>query len=346
MDLTSLILNKQYYLIYLLGVMISSGIIKDREYFVDLFNIIIKKIKSKRLIVTLTSLITGVLPIPGRVTVSAGILNTLAPPDKKSRSKFGIIDYLATHHYYLWSPLEKTIIVPMAALGLSYADMLSYTVGLLTITIFYIGWYIFGKMSEDDIILNVKPEPINFSRLIFGAIPLFISIIALILGATHWIAFIGLTLYYILYAKEFNIKKLNSYINWNLIGTLALVIIVSNIVNSNYEDVKNFLETSTILNINTITGFITISSLAYGSSFILGSSGKYAGIVALLATIYGVGFLTWFIAIEFSAYLISPTHKCTHIGRMYFGTSMKKYYAIVSLWTAIMIGYAGLITIM
>jgi len=345
MDLTSLILNKQYYLIYLLGVMISSGIIKDREYFVDLFNIIIKKIKSKRLIVTLTSLITGVLPIPGRVTVSAGILNTLASPDKKSRSKFGIIDYLATHHYYLWSPLEKTIIVPMAALGLSYADMLSYTVGLLTITIFYIGWYIFGKMSEDDIILNVKPEPINFSRLIFGAIPLFISIIALILGATHWIAFIGLTLYYILYAKEFNIKKLNSYINWNLIGTLALVIIVSNIVNSNYEDVKNFLETSTILNINTITGFITISSLAYGSSFILGSSGKYAGIVALLAIIYGDGFLSWFIAIEFSAYLISPTHKCTHIGRMYFGTSMKKYYAIVSLWTAIMIGYAGLITI-
>ena len=93
----------------------------------------------------------------------------------------------------------------------------------------------------------------------------------------------------------------------------------------------------------TIKGFIIVSAIAYGSSFVLGSSSKYAGIVALLAAIYGLEYLTWFIALEFSAYLISPTHKCTHIGRMYFGTTLKKYYAIVSLWTVIMIGYAYLI---
>ena len=176
MDYISLLLDKQVYLVYLLGVMVSAGVIKERKYFNDLFNIIVAKIKSKRLIVTLTSLVTGVLPIPGRVTVSAGVLSTLAPePDtlehRKSRSKFGIIDYLATHHYYLWSPLEKTIIVPMAALGITYTEMLSYTGGLLTITVFYIGWYIFGKMSEDDIELNIKTEPINWYRLIFGALP-------------------------------------------------------------------------------------------------------------------------------------------------------------------------------
>jgi hypothetical protein len=350
MDYISLLLDKQVYLVYLLGVMVSAGVIKERKYFNDLFNIIVAKIKSKRLIVTLTSLVTGVLPIPGRVTVSAGVLSTLAPePDtlehRKSRSKFGIIDYLATHHYYLWSPLEKTIIVPMAALGITYTEMLSYTGGLLTITVFYIGWYIFGKMSEDDIELNIKTEPINWYRLIFGALPLFIAIGALVVGATHWVVFTALTTYYILYAREYSIKKLNSYVNWNLLGVLAAVIVVSNIISSNYEDIKIFLESTALLNMSTTIGFISLSALAYGSSFMLGSSGKYAGIVALLASIYGIEYLTWFIALEFSAYLISPTHKCTHIGRMYFGTSMKKYYAIVSLWTAIMIGYAGLVTL-
>ena len=128
-------------------------------------------------------------------------------------------------------------------------------------------------------------------------------------------------------------------------GVLALVIIASNIVGSNYAEIKSFLEASSVLDMNTLIGFLSISAIAYGSSFLLGSSGKYAGIVALLAMIYGVEYLTWFIALEFSAYLISPTHKCTHIGRMYFGTSMKKYYAVVSLWTAIMIGYAALVTL-
>ena len=345
MDYISLLLNKQVYLLYLIGVMVSAGIIKEKEYFNDLFNIVVSKIKSKRLIITLTSLVTGILPIPGRVTVSAGILSTLAPDDPKSRSKFGIIDYLATHHYYLWSPLEKTVIVPMAALGLSYAEMLSYTGGLLAITVFYIGWYIFGKMSEDDIVLNIVPEPINWNRLVFGALPLFITIGALVGGATHWVVFMALTLYYIIYSKSNSIVKLNSYINWSLVSVLALVIVVSNIVGSNYSEIKTFLESSSVLDMNTMIGFITISTLAYASSFMLGSSGKYAGIIALLASIYGIEYLTWFIALEFSAYLISPTHKCTHIGRMYFGTPMKKYYAVVSLWTAIMIGYAGVVTL-
>jgi hypothetical protein len=343
MDYISLLFDKQQYLFYLLGVMISAGIIKDNNYLNDIFRIITSKIKSKRVVLTLTSMVTGVLPIPGRVTVSAGVLSSLAPDNPKSRSKFGIIDYLATHHYYLWSPLEKTIIVPMAALGLSYAEMLSYTIGLLIISLSYIGWYIFGKMSEDDIILNVTNEYINWNRLLFGGLPLFIAILALVLGAVHWVVFISLTMYYMMYSETYNVLK---HINWKLLGVLAIVIVASNLATANYTEIKSFLESSTVLDINTTIGFLSVSAIAYGSSFLLGSSGKYAGIVALLATIYGVEFLTWFIALEFSAYLISPTHKCTHIGRMYFGTTMKKYYAVVGLWTAIMIGYAALVTIL
>ena len=43
---------------------------------------------------------TGVLPIKGRVTVSASLLDTLAPKDKKKREKFRPIDFMSSHHYY------------------------------------------------------------------------------------------------------------------------------------------------------------------------------------------------------------------------------------------------------
>ena len=90
-----------------------------------------KYIKSNRLFVVIVSAVCGVLPIPGRVSVSAGILDTMAPKDSR-RKWYGIIDYLSTHHYYLWSPLEKSVIVPMAVLGLTYFEFI-YIMGPLAI---------------------------------------------------------------------------------------------------------------------------------------------------------------------------------------------------------------------
>ena len=124
----------------------------------------------------------------------------------------------------------------MAALGLTYVEMLSYTAGLLVITLFYIVWYIFGKMTEDNIVLNIAKEPINVSRLVFGASPLFIAIGLLVTGLEHWIVFLATTLYYILYSKIFNLKKINSYINWKLMAMLALIVIMSYVVVAYYDD--------------------------------------------------------------------------------------------------------------
>ncbi len=66
------------------------------------------------------SAIGGILPIEGRVTVSAGVLDTMCSNHSHNhgREKMGIVDYLGNHHYYLWSPLEKTVILPIAAFGL------------------------------------------------------------------------------------------------------------------------------------------------------------------------------------------------------------------------------------
>ena len=101
----------------------------------------VNRVKSKRAVVALVSALTGVLPIPGRVSVSAGVLDTISS-EGKSREKLGMIDYLSTHHYYLWSPIEKTIILPMAAFGLSYWAMMTYMwpllVGCLAVVLFYL----------------------------------------------------------------------------------------------------------------------------------------------------------------------------------------------------------------
>lgn len=344
-----LILNNQLYVIYLISVMISVGIIKKNNYFSDFLVIISRYIKSKRLIVALTSSLTGVLPIPGRVTTSAGILDTMAPSgddelSKRSRSKFGIVDYLSTHLYYLFSPLEKTIILPMAALSITYVELLFYTMPLLVISLGYVIYYIFGVLEEDDIILNNKNNIVNWKNFVLGAMPLFISIGILVYGIIPHVIFPILTLYYMAYSRTFNITVLNKYINWYLVATLIFVIIFSNVMKS-YNDVMTLFLQNTNMNMETLLGIVVISSLAFGMSFLMGSSGKYAGIVAILVTLFGIKWLTWFMALEFAAYLISPAHKCTHIGRMYFGTTIKEYYKVLITWVLllIMVGMISLI---
>lgn len=344
----------QEYTIFLIGIMISTGIIKKYNLLTDLFYLIMKNVKSKRAVVSLVSMLSGVLPIPGRVSVSAGILNNIAPccsnddcneglsDCKKSRSKFGIIDYLATHHYYLWSPIEKTVIIPMAAMGVSWIAFLGYMWPLIFITVGYALWYIFYKVDEDEIILDRNMfSDFNLFRFIFGALPLFLSIILFAFGCSGGWLFAFLSLYYMTFNNEFDIKVINSFINWKLVFTLALVLTSSVFVTSHYEIVSNFIsEYHKYLDISTITGFLTITALSFTAAFSLGSSAKYAGVLAMLITIYGPQYLIWFYAVEYFAYAISPTHKCIWIGNMYFGTSIKQYIKTIVPWHFIMIATA------
>ena len=46
-----ILLNKQEYVVFLAAIMVSSGIIKDNNYFGELFGLLVSRIKSKRLLV-------------------------------------------------------------------------------------------------------------------------------------------------------------------------------------------------------------------------------------------------------------------------------------------------------
>ena len=153
----SYLFNGIWYVGFLAIVMILSSWAKRTNVFMPVYRWIALNVKSKRAVVAIISAISGVLPIEGRVTVSAGFLDTIAPNDNRRRV-FGIIDYLSTHHYYFWSPLEKTVILPMAVLGLSYFDFL-FLVWPLIATCLIVGlFYIFFILKEEDIAIDLNKK--------------------------------------------------------------------------------------------------------------------------------------------------------------------------------------------
>ena len=224
--LLNLLINNQWYLFYLAGIMVIAGYAKHYNWFFPIYQFIVNRIKSKRAVVSLISALTGVLPIPGRVTVSAGILDTISSDEKKSREKLGIIDYLSTHHYYLWSPLEKTIILPMAAFGLSYWEMLSYVWPLLIGCLSVVLYYLFVVLKEEDV--DIMPAVLKPDR-------------------------------------QEGIPDPTTLVDWQLIGLLALIIIFGNFAREYTDEIQSF-STSAGLGLLEMSIISFVGSFFLGSS--------------------------------------------------------------------------------
>jgi hypothetical protein len=289
------LLNEWWYILILAAVMVLAGIVKQNNVLIPCYTYFLTRIKSKKLLILCLSLIGGILPIPGRVIVSAGILDTIAPKDPIKRSKYGILDYIATHHYYLWSPLEKTILIPMAGLGVSYFTIISYTWPLLLVSLLVLLVYIWTLDSSDVSVDNID----------------------------------SLT-----YKKQHQSDKGTiwyKFIDWHALLFVLCVIIVSNTIKHNSEIFTEYIKTSVHLSI------IPISIIAFGTSLVLGSSSKFAGITTLLSSVFGMTYFTYFFAIEFAGYLISPCHKCVAIGMRYFNTPIKSYISVLSIWCLLLV---------
>jgi hypothetical protein len=336
-----LLYKGQEYLLFIVFIMMVAGLIKEHNLFASAYAYVQKVFKSKRVIVALMSALTGILPISGRVTVSAGMLDTLAPPKgQPGREKFGIIDYLSTHHYYVWSPLEKTILVPMAALGIGYGAVLLELLPLLLVSLGMVFAYIMFAVKEDDIQLNITKDHFKVSAIIRNVFPFLVAVGAAISGINVVIVFGILTLYYMILTLTWDPKKLLSYVNWTLIAWVALIIIGANFTRE-YTDVINAYLENSAFDINTVSGFITISALSLGSALLFGSSGRFAAITTILTLVYGVEYFVWFFALDFIGYLISPAHKCMVIGKLYFDTPWKRYINALGIWSLLLLIAGG-----
>ena len=276
-----LLLANQWYLFYIMAVMIVAGYVKDTGLFIPAYSWLINNIKSKRAVITLISMISGVLPIPGRVTVSAGFLDTIAPKNK-GRKKYGIIDYLSTHHYYWWSPLEKTVILPMAVLGLSYTGFLSIVWPIILAYAAVLIYYIFFYLNEDDVDVKLVKPCCDSEKV----------------GWKNWI-------------------------DWKVIAWVAVVIVAGNYLKSYSGDMTAYLEG--------IGSVVIALGASFIFSFALGSSGKYAGFVALLTSVFGIQYLPLFLVIDYAGYMLSPVHKCFVVGKTYFNTPLRDYYYAIAI---------------
>jgi hypothetical protein len=343
MELIGSIWDKYLFLPYLIGIMIVGGLVKNYGVLNEVFVVLRNTFKSNRLVVAATALAGGVLPIEGRVVMSAPLLDSIASDKAQSRSKFGIVDYLSTHHYYWWSPLEKTVALPMAALGLSYTQYMAHTIVPLIITLAFAGTFIFAYVKETDVEIIDSARIISWNRLLKGWGPIIATMIFLLTVNTKenpyllsvW--FPSLTCYYSYICNDW---KWGKYINWQFLGLAVVVLTLSAVMGELSEPVKEYLK-----HISTIKlpGALYIASVVgFLASFAMGSSGKYAGLVSILVKGFGIQYLTWFLCVEYAGYIISPMHKCLLIGQQYFGTPFRKYYSILIWLILALVGWGAL----
>ena len=340
--ITGVLLKDIGYLWMIFFIMISAGLAKEYALFAPAFAYVRNTFRSNKFVVVLLSAIGGVLPIEGRVTVSAGLLDTVAPKEGHGREKLGIVDYLATHHYYMWSPLEKTVILPIAAFGLTYTAWLGLVAPLLIVSVAFIAWYIWYQVHEEEI--NIAPGNFKLSSVLRNIIPMFVAIGFYIYNKNWMVGCFGfLTLYYILITQQWDFKKLLSYVRWDVLLWVGAVIMLGNYMKSHGSEWEAMLK-STGVDPQTFVGMAIISVIGFAASFLMGSSGKFVAIAVLMAQLFGVEYFLWFFAIDFTAYLLSPTHKCVMIGNRYFGTPVTTYYTALGAWGALLLTTGGVIT--
>lgn len=329
------------YLWMILFIMISAGLAKEHELFAPAFAYVRNVFRSNKFVLVILSAIGGVLPISGRVTVSAGLLDTVAPKEGPGREKLGIVDYLATHHYYMWSPLEKTVILPMAAFGFTYTAWLGYVAPILAVSFLYIGWYIWTQIKEEEVV--IKPANFKLSSVIRNVFPMVIAIAGYVVSENYYLCFGLLMLYYMTITTTWDYKKLLSYVNWEVIITVGIVIVLGNFLKSYDSEFQQVIQ-STVIDPNTFVGITTLSVIGFAAGFLMGSSGKFVALAVLMAQLFGVEYFLWFFTLEYVAYLISPTHKCMVIGNRYFNTPISTYYAALSGWGVLLLAASGVTT--
>jgi hypothetical protein len=341
---TNVLLKDISYLWMIFFIMITAGLAKEYALFAPAFAYVRNTFRSNKFVVVLLSAIGGVLPIEGRVTVSAGLLDTVAPKEGPGREKLGIVDYLSTHHYYMWSPLEKTVILPIAAFGLSYSAFIGLVAPLLIVSLLFISIYIWTQVRDEE--LTITPGNFKLSAVMRNVLPMFLALGTYIGlgGEAHVFPIFGLlTLYYVFITQQWSPNKLLGYVRWDVLAWVLAVIILGNYFKSYNGDFLTMIK-GVGLDPHTFVGMLAISVIGFVVSFLMGSSGKFIAVAVLMAQVFGVEYFIWFFAIDFAGYLLSPTHKCVMIGNRYFGTPISTYYKALGTWALLLLATSATIT--
>lgn len=313
------ILTKQLFLVTLVSVFVIAGILRDKNSLACVYRYIQKLVPNKRLMFCLLSTVYGVLPVPGRITIATGMFDTCTD-HTKCRKPLGILAYLSTHHYYLWSPLEKSVLIVIAALGISYSEFL---VTMLPYIVVYLGFlfcYIMFFMPDiDQQVLTFDSansgDWIDSLGLICGVIGCCVNVISIELF---------MPIYAALLCIKYRCWRVFKYIDFKLLFCVSLVLVVSTWLNYYSAEIKEY-----VVKLSTLYGITCALIFSFVAAFILGSSSKFAGITAGLCSVFGVMHLPLFYIIDFCGYMLSPCHKCLSVSTMYFKTNVLSFYRVL-----------------
>lgn len=335
----NILFSGQESLLVLLSAFIIGGIFKTRGVFLPVFTMLTVRVKSRRISLLLISLISGVLPVEGRVSVSAPILDSVIAHNNHcghdhSRGKIGVLDFIATHHYYLWSPLEKSIIMIMAGLSMSYAQVLSYTAIPLAMYLIFLIGVVFFYVDEDD--TELEPNTSTQSWVALAKVVPFLAGLVLSIFYPPYIVFPIITVFYIL-TNAVSFKELWTYIRWDSLAVVAFVIVAANLVKSNSAMILHAFTATAFAGPPTLSAVILAVIGGGIASFIMGSSSKYAGICVALTLVFGIQYFPLILMVEYAGYLLSPTHKCLAISASYFNTKLTEFYKYVGCLAILMV---------
>lgn len=323
-------------LLVLTTVMVISGVLKETNAMSSVYALVKPYIKSKRGMVALLSLIFGVVPITTRIGFACAMLDSVQ--DKaRNNQKMGTIAYLASHHYYLWSPIEKSVIITCGILGISYLTFMSYMWIPALIAIIFSVVYIFASVTEDEVYLS-EAGTVNKGSIVDIAL-LFLSIAAAAFsGGYAMYVFAAYAVYLLFSHKKFDIK----WLDFKLLGVTAALIVFGKYVGT--------LDKAISAGVTDVYkaggGIVAIAALSYLASFVMGSSAKFAAMCGMLVKFFGIKYLPLFYIIEYTGYLISPAHKCVAIGKLYFKTPIGMYFLPILALSLILIMYAVLVTVL
>ena len=317
-ELHTIILTQQYVLILLLVYWIVS---------IYKHNNILSSIQPTNSKAKLLMLLSGMLPIPGRIILCKSLMDGMTT---RTDSRTGLASYICTHHYYLWSPMEKSVIVLIGGLSITYQQFIIYMLVPICVYMCYVVYYITT--------LKLKLVDTGTVTKRTSVVDLILLLICLIVSCYIPVITQSLALYLIYLTIKYKPPvKVYKSIDVKTLVFVSIVLMVGCIAKHNVAYIHEYM--------NNIKGDLYFAMLlSFVFSFILGSSSKFAGLCLLMTIIYGIEYMVLFYVIDFSGYLLSPTHKCTLVAQSGCKTPRKAFYIKLTLICVCMIICTGLYT--
>ena len=291
-------------------VMVISGVLKETGAVVSVYSILKSRISSKRGLVAILSVIFGVIPVPGRICFTCSILDSIQDKSKNNQ-KMGVISHLSAHHYYLWSPMEKAIIIVCGILGITYTSFISVMWVPALLMVAFSTAYIFFAVSEDEVsLVEVTYDPTNKGAM--SVLGLFLCIIgaSFFPAYTTWI-FGG---YALALVQNYGTFK-KEWIDMKVLGFATGAVVLGGLIGSYQKAVLALVPTLVGSH-----GIFLLAVLAFLAALAMGSSAKYAAVCGALVKLVGIKYLPLLYLVEFSGYMMSPSHDCVAIAKSYFKT--------------------------